>query len=65
MTPEREAEVREILAEAISSTSPDLFSLTMYLDWMHDSNSENVTLDGDFTIEELRAIADWMEAHTP
>lgn len=55
-----EAQARELLEGAIS-TDGGLHSLGWYLAW--NPGRENATLDGEFTADDLEAIAWWMRNH--
>lgn len=52
----------QMLADAVQ---PDggLYSLGWYLAWT--PGRESACLDGDFTANQLRAIADWIDSHQP
>lgn len=56
--------VEKARSEVAKVSKPDggLFSLGWYLGWTPGDDS--ATLDGKFSIEELRAIADHMEKHS-
>jgi hypothetical protein len=54
-----EEKAREILNGLISSDD-GLYNISTYILWHVDSNL--VCLDGDFTADELEAIAFWMRA---
>lgn len=59
-----EAKQTVLAKEAVSSCAlPDgsLHDSGWYLDW--SKGSQQATLDGDFTLEELEAIAAWMREH--
>lgn len=54
-----EAEARETLGTTIE-TDNKLLCLGHYIYWNPDRNADTVTLDSEFTADELEAIAWWM-----
>lgn len=57
-------EAREILARCIQGS--DLYSFGRYLCWPVNGDCyDQACLDGDFSADELEAIAVWMRAHNP
>ena len=51
-------EADKILKDEVKTPSGGLFSLGWYLHW--DKSDDFATLDGEFTADELEAIACWM-----
>jgi hypothetical protein len=57
MTPEIDEKfAREVLGDAIQPNG--LYDLSSYMSWQ--PGDRTITLDGDFTVSELEAIAWWM-----
>lgn len=54
-----ESKAREILGDWIKADG-HLYGLGAYLSW-HSLSANRATLDGDFTADELEAIAWWMK----
>lgn len=52
-------------SEPVIQPDNALFCLGWYLAWTHDTNPEKATLDGDFSADELEAIAWWMRNKAP
>jgi hypothetical protein len=57
--PMTEQRAREILGEAIQPNGR-LYNLSWYLDWSERTEPDKATLDGEFTADQLEAIAWWM-----
>lgn len=53
-----EEQARKILGDAIRLDGVSLYSLGWFLRW--DPEYDRAVLDGDFTAEQLEAIAWWM-----
>jgi len=53
-----EVKVKEILRPNVFSDDGGLYDLGWYLAW--NTNHKDACLDGDFTADELEAIAWWM-----
>ena len=60
MTEMTEERAREILGDAIQSDG-SLYRIGGYIEWL--TFRKSVVLDSEFTAEELKAIAFWMEKH--
>jgi len=56
----KESEAKEILSDEIQSDG-SLYSLGWYLCW--NAGDDKAVLDGDFTADDLEAIAFWMRKY--